>query len=122
MVVEPATPVRGEEVTDRVTPSTLPVAGRSSGLGAVVVVGLGAVVVVVAVEELEQPAAVTRAAVRSAAEASGRVRGECIGSAYRRADGISGLSHAADLVVPEKSPSPALRQVSPRVARRPVSR
>ncbi len=31
MVVDPTVPVRGDDMTDRVTPSTAPVAGRSSG-------------------------------------------------------------------------------------------
>ena len=56
MTVCPTVPLAGDEVADRVTPSTLPVAGRL-GLPVVVVVAPAAVVVVVASElELEHPA------------------------------------------------------------------
>ena len=67
MVVDPTVPVRGDDVTDRVAPSTAPVAGRSSGLATVVtvVVGWGALVVVVVVDEPEHPAALARATDRS---------------------------------------------------------
>jgi hypothetical protein len=83
MVVCPAVPDLGDEVTDRVSPSTLPVAGRP---GTVVVVDRAPVVVVglpvVVVEdelEFEHPASVTTESARTAA-ATGMVRGRGIGS------------------------------------------
>ena len=83
IVVWPMVPVAGEEMTARVTPSTLPVAGSA---GTVVVVeppvdAVGWVVVVVVVAgELEHPAARGTTRAISAAAASDAFRGPCIGS------------------------------------------
>ena len=54
MVVCPVVPPMGEDVTNRVNPSTLPVAGRPEGTGDVVVVEHLAVVVVTELRELKQ--------------------------------------------------------------------
>jgi hypothetical protein len=66
-VVDPTVPVRGDEVTWRIRPSTLPVAGRSL---AVVVAGEpGFVVVVELVDDEPHPlSAVTAAKVAARAE------------------------------------------------------
>ena len=105
MVVLPATPVSGDEVTDRVTPSTLPVAGRSTGLGAVVVVDFG-------------PSWWSRS--RTSSSTRRRSRGppttgrpsraggsgdECIGSAYRCPDPGPGLLRTPDQDVPGAPPA-----------------
>jgi hypothetical protein len=72
MTVCPAVPVAGDEVTDKVNPSTLPVAGRPDG-AVLVVVEPPAFVVLVALDgpELEHPASTGRArATRTAATES----------------------------------------------------
>jgi hypothetical protein len=79
MTVCPTVPLAGDEVADRVTPSTLPVAGRL-GLSVVVVVAAAAIVVVDASEpELEHPATTGRINATRAAE-KGTFRERRIGS------------------------------------------
>ena len=79
MVVCPVVPRAGDIVTDSVNPSTLPVAGRPEGTGAVVVDPLA--VVEVELPELEQPA--TAGMVRaSRTAATGAVLSRNIWPAY----------------------------------------
>jgi hypothetical protein len=82
MVVCPAVPRAGEDVTDSVNPSTLPVAGRPDGAVDVVVDPLAVVVVEAELPELEHPATTGRARASRAA-ATGAVRWRSIGSSYR---------------------------------------
>ena len=79
MVVCPAMPCAGDDVTERVKPSTLPVAGRPDG--AVDVVVLVEVVVVAELPELEHPVATGRATA-SSATATCEDRRRNIGPAY----------------------------------------
>ena len=89
MVVCPSVPVAGDDVTDRVNPSTLPVAGCPDGMAPVVVVDVppvddvGAWVVVDALPvELEHPASRVSPHPRSATK-TGAFEKLRIGSWYR---------------------------------------
>src|SRR5665213_2495414 len=103
MEVCPAMPRAGDDVTERVNPSTLPVAGRPDGTA--LVTGVDPWVVVEAVlPELEHPATTGRERA-SRATATGVDRRRSIGPAY--CPPHLPLRHLSWWIVPETDDPPA---------------